>query len=133
MSQENPPQASKSSVEDAMRTARALMAAGILKEQLRDKLNEQGFDATTIRAVLYRLDSEQRPIQMPTTNSIPIGGSSGQRDMAIGCIICIIGIVVTFFTYTAASSNPGGGTYVVAWGAIIFGAIRFFRGLMSAG
>jgi hypothetical protein len=25
----------------------------------------------------------------------------------------------------------GGGTYIVAWGAIIFGAIQFFRGLIQ--
>jgi HEAT repeat protein len=31
-------------------------------------------------------------------------------------------------TYLAAS-GPGGGTYVIAWGAIVFGAIRFFQGL----
>jgi hypothetical protein len=34
-------------------------------------------------------------------------------------------------TYGAASSGEGGGTYVVAWGAIIFGALEFFAGLFG--
>lgn len=52
--------------------------------------------------------------------------SDGHTDMAVGALICIGGIIITAATYSAAS---GGGTYVVAWGAIIFGAIRFFKGL----
>jgi len=32
----------------------------------------------------------------------------------------------------SASSGPGGGRYVIAWGAIIFGAIQFFRGAAQA-
>jgi hypothetical protein len=46
--------------------------------------------------------------------------------MIFGALWCIGGIVITAVTFGAAS---GGGTYVVAWGAIIFGAIQFFRGL----
>lgn len=53
------------------------------------------------------------------------GGNSGQTNMAIGGIVCLIGIVITVFSFMAAS---GGGTYVVAWGAIVFGAIQFIRG-----
>ena len=46
--------------------------------------------------------------------------------MLYGGLWCGGGILVTVVTYCAAS---GGGTYVVAWGAIVFGAIRFFQGL----
>jgi len=53
--------------------------------------------------------------------------AAGKRNMAIGGIICLIGIIVTVLTFSAASS--GGGRFVVAWGAIVFGAIQFFRGL----
>jgi hypothetical protein len=51
------------------------------------------------------------------------------RQMAIGLAWCIGGIAVTVATYAMAANGPGGGTYVVAWGAIIFGMIRFFKGL----
>ena len=38
------------------------------------------------------------------------------------------GVVITALTYSAAVT-AGGGRYVVAWGAVVFGAIQFFRGL----
>lgn len=44
--------------------------------------------------------------------------------MLRGGIVCIVGIGVTVATYSVASN---GGTYVVAWGAMIFGAIEFIR------
>jgi len=52
-----------------------------------------------------------------------------EKRMLHGALWCIGGVAVTAFTYMAAASGPGGGTYVVAWGAIVFGAIQFFRGL----
>ncbi|HEX2618173.1 MAG TPA: hypothetical protein VHL57_11565 [Flavobacteriales bacterium] len=52
-----------------------------------------------------------------------------RKDMLIGGIILVIGIAVTVITHYNAS---GGGSYVVAWGAIIFGAIRFFSGMAKA-
>jgi len=48
--------------------------------------------------------------------------------MVIGGLICAVGIAVTAVTYNDAVSS-GGGTYIVAWGAIVFGGIRFLRGL----
>jgi hypothetical protein len=52
-----------------------------------------------------------------------------QRNMTYGALWCIGGTVVTGLTYAAAS---GGGTYVVAWGAIIFGGIQFLSGLFGS-
>jgi hypothetical protein len=45
-----------------------------------------------------------------------------------GAMFCIGGILVTVLSYLAAWTSPLGGTYVVAWGAILFGAIRFIQG-----
>jgi hypothetical protein len=41
------------------------------------------------------------------------------------------GVAITVITYAYASSNPGGGIYVVAWGAILFGLIKAIRGLIG--
>jgi hypothetical protein len=57
--------------------------------------------------------------------------SAGRKHMIAGALWCIGGIIVTAVTYGAASE--GGGTYFVAWGAIIFGGIQFFRGLAQSG
>lgn len=50
----------------------------------------------------------------------------GRKNMAAGAVVCIIGILVTAVTYSAARD---GQSYIIAWGAIVFGAVRFFRGL----
>lgn len=52
-----------------------------------------------------------------------------EKTMFWGAVWCIGGILVTAATYSAASD---GGTYVIAWGAIVFGAIQFFSGLVRS-
>lgn len=72
--------------------------------------------------------------QSPASTSAP--GSThgngqvreGAGSMAVGGIVCLVGILITAGTYNAASD---GGHFVVAWGAIVFGAIQFFRGLIA--
>lgn len=49
------------------------------------------------------------------------------KDALYGGLWFFGGILVTVLTYASASN--GGGTYFVAWGAIIFGGIQFFRGI----
>ncbi len=51
---------------------------------------------------------------------------AGVRNLIIGGLWCAGGTLVTVLTLSAAS---GGGTYVVAWGAILFGGIQMLRGL----
>ncbi len=48
-------------------------------------------------------------------------------SMVIGAVIALVGTAVTLGTYQAAS---GGGQFVVAWGAILFGALQFLSGLI---
>jgi hypothetical protein len=55
--------------------------------------------------------------------------SKKNRDITLGLILLVVGILVTFFTYDSASRE--GGTYIVAWGPMVFGAIRLFKGLAS--
>jgi hypothetical protein len=52
--------------------------------------------------------------------------TSAEKRMLNGSLWCGGGIFVTVITY-AMSAN--GGTYVVAWGAIVFGGLQFFQGL----
>ena len=51
-----------------------------------------------------------------------------KRHMLYGILWAAGGTAVTIGTYEAASE---GGWYIVAWGAIIFGVIEFFRGLFG--
>lgn len=50
-----------------------------------------------------------------------------KRDIKHGAMWCVGGTIVTAATYAAAY---GGGTYIIAWGAIGFGALQFLRGLL---
>lgn len=50
----------------------------------------------------------------------------GLASIVIGFGIAAIGLLVTFATYAAAGA---GGTYLVAWGAILFGAFEGFKGI----
>lgn len=56
--------------------------------------------------------------------------SSGKcvRRMIFGLLWAIGGTVITVGTYISAASNPNGGRYFVAWGAITFGVLDFIVG-----
>ena len=53
--------------------------------------------------------------------------AAGRSDMMNGALWGIGGAAVTLVTYQMAASH-GGGTFMVAWGAMIIGALRFLRG-----
>jgi predicted phage tail protein len=48
---------------------------------------------------------------------------SANKNMLAGGLWCVGGTLVTVLSFTA-----GGSRFVLAWGAIIFGAIQFFKG-----
>ena len=50
------------------------------------------------------------------------------KQMAIGGVVFLVGLIITIVTYRAAS---GGGHYVVAWGPALFGLIAVVRGLVA--
>ena len=54
----------------------------------------------------------------------------GRADMLLGGFIFVTGIAITAATHSAAEAS-GGGPFVVAYGAIIYGLIRFFKGLLA--
>jgi hypothetical protein len=52
---------------------------------------------------------------------------AGRRQVMIGLAIAGVGLALSLGSYEMASSNGGGG-YFVLWGAVIFGLIRAGRG-----
>ncbi|MFC4230763.1 hypothetical protein ACFOW1_02600 [Parasediminibacterium paludis] len=52
-----------------------------------------------------------------------------ESQTAVGGFICVAGIIITFWTLANASEN--GGSYFITWGAIVFGAIRFFTNISA--
>lgn len=54
---------------------------------------------------------------------------AARKDIWIGGIILVVGIAITTFSYFGSS---GRGSYVVAWGAMLVGVMRLFRGVSRA-
>jgi hypothetical protein len=80
---------------------------------------DQGLDEEDAAEVINTLEAKAKSIS-----------DAHDTNMLVGGLICTLGIGVTLWTYSASLT---GGTYVVAWGAILFGAIRFFRGMADKG
>ncbi|MBS1581464.1 MAG: hypothetical protein JST66_04605 [Bacteroidetes bacterium] len=53
---------------------------------------------------------------------------TARKDLLIGGLILVVGIAITVISYYKAS---GGGTYVVTWGAMLWGGMRLFKGLSN--
>jgi len=70
-------------------------------------------------------------VNNPTTDALPQMEGSGRhiRRMIYGLFWAVGGSAVTLGSYLSAASNPNGGRYFVAWGAMIFGVVDFFIGL----
>src|SRR5215469_14952145 len=60
-----------------------------------------------------------------------VARNRGMRQIAIGAAIFAVGLVITIVTYASASSSATGGTYFVAYGPMIVGAITVIRGFIA--
>lgn len=99
------------------------------------KLHGQGLSATQIESRLIKegLSTESVGAAMKEVAALRAaeGRAAGTRNMVIGGLLCAVGIIVTIVTLAAATAR--GGYYVVAWGAILFGAAQFIRGVQQHG
>ena len=93
---------------------------GVAEEQVRGQLREKGLDEESAGIVVANLVKARAEAKR----------EAGKKHMIYGALWAIGGTIVTAATYSAAS---GGGKYVVAWGAIVFGVIQFFYGLSQSG
>lgn len=58
--------------------------------------------------------------------------SRAKNDTAVGLAFLLGGLLLTALTYASASSSRSGGSYIVAWGPVLYGAVRLIRGVSSA-
>jgi hypothetical protein len=68
---------------------------------------------------------------MPGTSLATVARKRGMRQIAIGAVVFVIGLVITIATYSSASSSPSGGTYVLAYGPMILGVMYAIRGIVT--
>lgn len=91
--------------------------AGATDEEIKIGLIAHGLGEEHAEMVIKSLESKVRELV-----------SSHNSNMLLGAAICGVGLLITFGTMSSASN---GGSYTIAWGAIIFGGIRFFKGLSN--
>ena len=65
------------------------------------------------------------------SNMANIARSRGIRQIVIGAVLFLIGLIVTVATYSSASSSRTGGTYFIAYGPMIIGVISIIRGAIA--
>ena len=101
-------------------------------EEVRKQLIAMGYSATEAARLVDAVQDNRGwgPAAGPFPGS-DAAKAAGHRNMTIGACVCGVGLLITGVSYMAASSTGGG--YVFAWGAIVFGAIQFFRGAAQAG
>jgi hypothetical protein len=98
---------------DVYAHADGLMQHGSADEAIVTRLKQGGLEEPAARGVVGHLHSQK------TTKAAKV-------NVVMGAVVCAVGIIVTVATYSAAE---GGGSYVVAWGAIVFGALQLLAGL----
>lgn len=67
----------------------------------------------------------------PSSDSLGPRGAKRQRMMNSGALWFFGGTAVTLLSYMSAVNSPYGGHYVIAWGAMAYGAVKFFQGLTA--
>lgn len=87
--------------------------------ETRKELEAQGLSEESARIIVDNLETQINEAKKSRAN----------KDMLYGGLWFFGGLIVTIVSFSAAS---GGGSYVVAYGAIIFGGIQFFKGVMNA-
>ena len=104
--------------ERALSYAKDVLRQGMPRAAVEEVLRAQGFDAAAAAAIVAQADGAKNERRV-----------AGRRHMITGAVVCTIGIVITAVSYSSAVE--GGGSYVITWGAIVFGGIQFFRGLIQ--
>jgi len=107
-------------MEEVYEVARKHIRSGASAQEVQSLLVGRGINPQAAASVVKNV------IQMRSESKGP--GGAGVKNMMVGGLICLVGTAATVMSYMAASS---GGTYVVAWGAIVFGAIQFCYGLVD--
>ena len=97
------------------------MRDGVAPSEIQKGLTKRGLGAEAAATVVGDLEQAKAEAH----------GGAGRKDMIYGSLWLLAGLGVTAYTYLAAE-RAGGGTYILFWGAILFGGFQFLRGLVRA-
>jgi hypothetical protein len=109
-------EAAQQFIKEVYQRAANLANKGKSKDNIQTELHSMGLNQETASVVIENVFRLRKKAHR----------EAGARNLLVGAAWCVGGIVVTALTYQMAS---GGGTFIVAWGAVLFGGIQFLRGL----
>lgn len=92
------------------------MKNGMSTQKIQALLIDKGLAPKAAATVVYDLSRLRAAAEQ----------EASKKNLLYGALWCLGGLAVTLITYS------DGGSYVIAWGAILYGGIRFFRGLSQS-
>jgi hypothetical protein len=96
----------------------ALINQGKSRSQIETELKSTGLSQESVSGIVNHVFGLRKKANR----------DAASKNLVLGALWCVGGAVVTIVTYQIATES-GGGTYFVAWGAVLFGGIQFLRGL----
>jgi hypothetical protein len=110
------PPSNAMSYADGVALTETLKATGVSSATIYSMLTEKGLDhASAIQIIESTLPGGQ------------LSQKEGRNDMIIGGLWIVGGLVLTIGSYMMVSES--GGRYLITYGPIIYGIIRFFKGV----
>ena len=100
----------------------AARAQGASFGEIEAQLVKDGVDEDLIKEIMIQVEGKT-PQAMEEKNTL---------DMRHGLYWLLGGISVSVVTYLIARSSKNGGIYIIAYGAVIAGAIQFLRALLKS-
>ncbi len=110
-------------IDELSETVASDLAEGKSQEHVVSELVKQDWSEEWATQFVSQVERSMSKVRVRNAKA-----SQYARHMIYGTLWVIGGTVVTAATYQAASE---GGTYLIAWGAILFGGIDFLRGLFG--
>ncbi len=126
----SPEPAVEATAAEAEPTGPSPLASRELAEKLYSFAAEQlhsGRPASEVEQSLIRTGLSTAEAAVIVAALVRVRQDAGRRNMLHGALWCGGGLLVTLVSFQA-----GNGSFVLAWGAILFGAIQFFRGLSQS-
>ena len=105
-------------VEDIDAIVARQLREGTEPATIQNNLIKRGIDPQTAAAVVKNVKQTRAKVNH----------RAGQRNLLIGLLLFIFGLVVALVSLNVAHDS-GGGKYIIDWGALLVGALLFFRGL----
>lgn len=111
--------------EEAIKTLMAftaqLMAKKTPKSKIQTALRQQGASQEVADEIIRVVGNARREAKR----------KQGKEEMKRGFWVVGVGLLITVITYGIAAGS-GGGTYILAWGAILVGALYILQGFFKS-